>query len=101
MPESWQDDHYRRKKAKIAEYICHETKPQMALGMVEDFKKRGVRFDYLAFDALYGSSFDFIDSLNRAGMRFIGDVKENVSIYLQEPRFVVPKNRQALLEDST
>ena len=59
--------------------------------MVEDFKKRGVRFDYLAFDALYGSSFDFIDSLNSAGISFIGDVKENVSIYLQEPRFAVPE----------
>ena len=68
MPESWQDDHYRRKKAKIPDHISYQTKPQMALLMVEDLKKRGVGFDYLAFDALYGSSFDFIDSLNSAGM---------------------------------
>ena len=91
MPESWEYDHYRRKKAKIPDHINHQTKPQMALLMVEDFKKRGVRFDYLAFNALYGSSSDFIDTLNSAGMQFIGDVKENVSIYLQEPRFAVPE----------
>ena len=91
MPESWQDDHLRRKKAKIPHHIHHQTKPQMALQMIKDFKQRGTRFDYLGFDALYGSSFDFIESLNNEGLLFIGDVKENVRIYLKEPLFAIPE----------
>ena len=90
MPESWQDDHRRRKKAKIPDHIHHQSKPQMALQMVKDFDQRGTHFDYLGFDALYGSSFDFIDSLDKEHLRFIGDVKENVKIYLEEPRFAIP-----------
>ena len=39
MPESREDDHYQREKAKIPDYIRHQTKAHKALLMVEDFKK--------------------------------------------------------------
>ncbi|MEQ8554319.1 MAG: IS701 family transposase, partial [Cyclobacteriaceae bacterium] len=90
MPEDWQDDHQRREKARIPDYIHHQTKPQMALQMIKDLKQRGVCFDYLGFDALYGTSFELIGSLNNEGILFIGDSRDNVRIYLKEPVFAVP-----------
>lgn len=91
MPESWEDDHQRRQKAKIPDHIHHRTKPQMALQMALDFKKRGIGFDYLGFDALYGSSFELIETLDQEAIRFIGDVKDNLQVYLTEPVFAIPK----------
>ncbi len=91
MPESWQDDHQRKKKAKIPDHIHHRTKPQMALQMIRALKQRGVSFDYLGFDALYGSSFELIESLNNEDLPFIGDVRDNVLIYLDEPVFSIPE----------
>jgi SRSO17 transposase len=91
MPKSWQNDYKRRKKAKIPDHIHHQSKPQMALQMVKSIKEREVSFDYICFDALYGSSFDFIESLDKEGLPFIGDVKENVRIYLNEPHVAVPE----------
>lgn len=91
MPKSWDDDEERRKKAKIPDHIHHQTKPQMALQMIKGFKERAVNFDYLGFDALYGSSFDLIETLDHEGLPFIGDVKTNIKVYLQEPEFSIPK----------
>ncbi|MBW3545864.1 MAG: IS701 family transposase [Bacteroidetes bacterium] len=91
MPKKWEDDHERRKKAKIPDYIRHRTKPQMALQMILGLKGRGLDFDYLGFDSLYGSSFELIESLNSEGVLFIGDVKENIRVYLEEPVFAVPE----------
>lgn len=94
MPESWQEDHQRRKKAKIPDHIHHKTKPQMALEMVMDMKNRDIHFDYLGFDALYGSSFELIETLDQKGIPFIGDVRDNIKIYLDKPVFTIPEKPQ-------
>lgn len=91
MPENWQDDEMRRKKAKIPEYIQHQTKPQMALEMILKLQNMGIRFDYAAFDALYGNSFAFLLALDTEGITFIGDIKENILVGLQPITFSVPE----------
>ena len=91
MPKSWECDYARRKKAKIPGHVHHKTKPEMVLQMALDFKRRGISFDYLAFDALYGSSFELIETLHKEGISFIGDVQDHVLVYLTEPVFAVPK----------
>lgn len=91
MPESWEGDHQRRKKAKIPDHIQHKTKPQMALQMIQGFNRRGIGFHYVGFDGLYGSSFDLIESLDKEAIPFIGDVKDNVRIYLTKPGFAIPE----------
>jgi SRSO17 transposase len=91
MPESWDEDLLRRNKAKIPDHIHHQTKPQMALQMILDMKRREIPFDYVGFDALYGSSFELIESLDKQEIRFIGDVKQNVHVHLTKPNFVLPE----------
>jgi SRSO17 transposase len=39
MPKSWQDDHIRRKKAKIPENIQRQSKPDMAGAMIASMRK--------------------------------------------------------------
>lgn len=87
MPHSWADDANRRAKAKIPKHIQYQTKPQMALDMIRQACSTGIKFDYVAFDSLYGSSYELIRTLDHEGIPFIGDVKENVHIYTEKPDF--------------
>ena len=62
----------------------------MALEMILDLHFRGISFDYVGFDSLYGSSGSLIGELDKASISFIGDVRENNGVYLSEPEFAVP-----------
>jgi len=90
MPESWQDDHIRRKQAKIPANIMHQSKPQMALEMIKTLQMKGVKFDYVGFDALYGSSIGLLQALDDDGVSFIGDARDNLKVYLNHPCFSIP-----------
>jgi SRSO17 transposase len=91
MPESWNNDNQRRDKCGIPESIQHKTKPTMALEMILGSKKNNVNFDFVNFDALYGSSIQLLDSLIQNNILFMGDIRENMKIYQQEPLFYYPK----------
>lgn len=87
MPKSWENDSERRKKAGIPDHINHRTKPQMALELILSLKEKNVKFDFVGFDALYGSCKYMIDSLNDNGILFIGDIKEDMNVFLKQPEF--------------
>ena len=90
MPESWQDDQIRRLKAKVPDHITHQSKPKMALEMIRDLKANNIKFNYVGFDALYGSSFSLIENLDNEGIAFIGDIKENIQISTRPITFTLP-----------
>ena len=90
MPRSWDEDFHRRKKARIPDHIHHQSKPEMALQIIRNLKAQGVKFDYIGFEALYGSSFELIESLDQDMLSFIGDVKENVHLFIEKPIFTTP-----------
>ena len=90
MPESWEDDTERRKKAGIPDHIRHSTKPEMALKMILKQREKGTHFDFVGFDALYGSSMAIVSSLVANGIYFLGDIKENMHAFLEEPSFGFP-----------
>jgi SRSO17 transposase len=94
MPKNWENDKARREKAKIPDYIRHQTKPQMALRMIQDLKARGIHFNYVGFDALYGSSFELIETIDEEQISFIGDVKDNVQVYTSRPNFFIPEKQE-------
>ena len=91
MPKCWEDDHTRRKKAKIHESVQHLSKPAMAQAMITSLRKMAVSFDYVAFDALYGNSFDLLSALNAEDIMFVGDVRDNVRISLEPITYSLPE----------
>jgi SRSO17 transposase len=91
MPECWEKDTERRKKAGIPDHVRHRSKPQMALDMILDLLEKGVKFDYVNYDALYGSSKSMVETLVEKGIRYVGDVKQNMLVFLEKPDFVSPE----------
>jgi len=80
MPESWQENYEKRHRCHIPEKEKHISKPKMALNMIQEAKNRGIKFDYVNFDSLYGSSYESLLALENESISFIGDVKSNHTI---------------------
>lgn len=92
MPKDWDNDKERRLKAGIPENKKHESKTVMALSMIKKFsKKLGDRFECAVFDALYTSNPDLPYELMKKKISFVGDVKENTRVFLNEPCWVIPE----------
>jgi SRSO17 transposase len=93
MPETWQDDAERRSKAHIPESIIHRSKTTMALDTIVGIYKKVKSLEYVVFDGLYGSSIDLLATLINKKIPFVGDTKENGTIYLSIPKMEVPINK--------
>jgi SRSO17 transposase len=87
LPKEWTADAQRCNKAGIPEgERVFKTKSQLALEIVEQARRNGVRFGWVGADAGYGSGPDFLFSLADAGHTFLIDVHKNFVIYGVDPQ---------------
>ena len=102
MPKEWESDVVRRKKCNIPENQKHCSKPEIAWQIIEQAKSKGVAFDYVNFDALYGNATFLLDYLVTARIDFIGDIRSDHLIYFdhhRDEKIRVDKYMANLLED--
>ena len=87
LPKEWIDDAQRCNKAGIPESErVFKTKNQLALEIVEQARRNGVRFGWVGADAGYGSGPDFLFALADAGQTFLIDVHKSFVIYDVDPQ---------------
>jgi SRSO17 transposase len=92
LPKEWTDDQQRCAKAGIPESErVFKTKNQLALEIVEQARRNGVRFGWVGADAGYGSGPDFLFALADAGHTFLIDVHKSFVIYEVDPQPRVPE----------
>jgi len=63
----------------------HKTKLQLAIELVISARARGLRFEYVSADGLYGNSQPFVRELDSMGEIFCVDVHLDQHIYLDDP----------------
>jgi SRSO17 transposase len=91
IPECWADDPARCSKAGIPEGArVHHSKPQLALSMIDEDVAKGVQFDWIGGDGLYGHSFEFTKGLDERNLFYVLDVHKDELIYPEEPEIAVP-----------
>lgn len=91
LPETWINDNKRCEEAKIPiELRTYKTKPELALDMIKQDITRGVSFDWIGGDGLYGHNTKLCDGLDDLGLFFVMDVHKDETVFLQEPSFTVP-----------
>jgi SRSO17 transposase len=54
MPEEWANDKDRRKEAGVPDSLKFQTKPQMALEMIQEATASGVKYSWVTGDCVYG-----------------------------------------------
>ena len=88
LPESWDDDHARRRAAHVPERVRHRPKWQLVLDMVDELGGWGLRPPVVVADAGYGESGELRLGLEERGLAYVVQVKATTSAY---PEAVAPE----------
>src|SRR5262249_44214082 len=83
----------RRRELGIPPERRFETKIALGLKMVKRVKAKGVPFDLLACDALYGRDSQFRADLAAEDVQYAAQVPADTAVYLSEPRVGLPPKR--------
>jgi SRSO17 transposase len=93
MLEQWFDDEHaeKRQACGVPEDLTSETKPQIALDLLQEALDRGgLPFQWVAADALYGDSPAFRDGVAAMGKWYFTEIACSTLIWRRRPAVYVP-----------
>ena len=95
LPEAWCEPGKaaarRRQKVHIPESVIFGTKPEIAAGLIRQTVALGiVALDWITADEEYGKSGDFLDEVERLGLRYVVEVPVNTTVWTEDPASCVP-----------
>ncbi len=91
LPKCWSTDAARCDKAGIPlDKRGGQTKPMLALEMVREDRQRGIHFEWVGGDGLYGHDSKFRYGLADDGERYLLDIHADDSVYLTPPHPYIP-----------
>jgi len=91
LPEEWCDDLLRRRKAKIPDEICFQTKPALAAGVCEEAAGWEIPIAPILADCAYGDDTRFRSKLHAQQLEYLLAVSAQISVYGPETTFAVPE----------
>lgn len=96
IPEHWFDDDQSalRKQVGIPKERIFQTKPELGWELIQRAQARGMPFEAVACDGLYGRSFWFRSQLAAADIEYYADVPINTKVYLSQPEIGIPTNNR-------
>jgi SRSO17 transposase len=90
LPEEWCDDLERRRKAKVPDEICFQTKPELASALCEQVSGWEVPRAPILADCAYGDDAAFRTALHESELEYVVAVRAETSVYGPETSFAVP-----------
>jgi len=87
VPEHWFSATYsqQREKVGLPSARSFQTKLELALLMVKRVQQKGLPFDALDCDSLYGRKGWLRDEFERLEIEYYADIPENTQVYLKPP----------------
>ena len=87
IPEVWFSEAYadQRQQAGIPPERTFQTKPQLGWQMIQRVQARGLPFEAVAFDTLYGQNPWLRDQIGGTGLEYYADVPASLRVYLERP----------------
>jgi SRSO17 transposase len=88
VPEEWAADGPRREEAGVPAAVVFRTKPELALGMVQQAVERGLPFRWVTADSVYGDSPTFVQGVRGLGKWYVADTSADARVWLTEPEVI-------------
>jgi SRSO17 transposase len=95
LPEDWCADLERRRKAKIPESVCFQTKPRLAAGICEEAAGWEIPRAPVLGDVAYGDDSGFRSGLEEAGLDYVLSVRPETTVFGPGTGFAVPERTGA------
>jgi SRSO17 transposase len=83
LPKEWAFDQARRDKAKVPKEITFQTKPDIALGLLDAADSMGVPYSCVVADADYGDNPNFLAGLEKRNKPYVVAVRKDFQVALQ------------------
>jgi SRSO17 transposase len=93
LPQSWDADRERCRKACIPDDVIYRPKWQLALGQIDRARASGIAFDWFTFDEAYGDKPGFVQGLQSRQLRYVGEVPRSFRGFGSRPRGPRPRSR--------
>ncbi|MGH2985217.1 MAG: IS701 family transposase [Solirubrobacterales bacterium] len=84
LPEEWDEDEQRRRKAHLPEGLRHEPKWRLALRMIDELREWGLESKPVLADGGYGEITEFRSGLAERDLEYVLQVKGKTSAYAEE-----------------
>ena len=97
LPESWDQDRDRCRKAGIPDAIVYRPKWKIALEQFDRAVANGLAFDWLTFDEGYGGKPEFLRELSTRKQHWVAEVPKNTFGWLAAPKVIetsIPTGKQ-------
>jgi len=96
FPASWFEESHAKQREKVGfpQERTFKTKPEIAWEIIQRLKAKGIPFDAVAMDDLYGRNGQLRKQLDEAGIEYYGDIPENTGMYLDKPQIVYPLTKR-------
>jgi SRSO17 transposase len=95
LPEEWCEDLLRRRKAKVPDEVCFQTKPELAGGLCEQAARWELPTAPILADSAYGDDAAFRTRLADLELEYVVAVRAETSVYGPETTFAVPHRNGA------
>lgn len=73
------------KKTYVPDDVVFQTKPQIALGLIDRAKANGIRVVAWTADEGYGRDGAFLDGLDQRGEAYVVEIPPNARVWMMKP----------------
>jgi SRSO17 transposase len=95
LPKEWAFDEARREKAHVPEDIEFQTKPEIALALLDSARELGIRHSCVTADGDYGDNPNFLAGLEKRRERYVVAVRCDFTVALGQ--FTAGQRADALI----